>query len=171
MITAPPGWYPQPDGRRRYWDGKDWTESTAPGTGVVAREAQATEPNRYAASRVPREQIAHDLAIAYINNRYGAKVEGEFSVSADQDWSGDSPRLSDVNGSGEVRTKTLPRVSKIRVEEVVVKTGGRTLFGLGPERTRTDRVESGEFEVDHVFLNMIRDYYEAYGRFIELLAK
>lgn len=23
--AAPPGWYPTPDGRRRYWDGRQWT--------------------------------------------------------------------------------------------------------------------------------------------------
>lgn len=23
--TPPPGWYPQTDGRLRYWDGRDWT--------------------------------------------------------------------------------------------------------------------------------------------------
>lgn len=27
------------------------------------------------------EQIAHDLAMAYINNRYGAEVTGSFDVS------------------------------------------------------------------------------------------
>jgi hypothetical protein len=28
--TTGPGWYPQPDGSQRYWDGKAWTEHTAP---------------------------------------------------------------------------------------------------------------------------------------------
>lgn len=30
MSNAAPGWYPQPDGTQRYWDGKGWTEHTAP---------------------------------------------------------------------------------------------------------------------------------------------
>lgn len=25
-----PGWYPQPDGSQRYWDGRTWTEGPAP---------------------------------------------------------------------------------------------------------------------------------------------
>lgn len=25
-----PGWYRQPDGTQRYWDGRAWTEHTAP---------------------------------------------------------------------------------------------------------------------------------------------
>ena len=30
---------------------------------------------------VTNEQLAHDLAIAYLGNRYGADVAGRFSVS------------------------------------------------------------------------------------------
>ncbi len=31
MSTTPAGWYPQEDGRQRYWDGTQWTEHFAPG--------------------------------------------------------------------------------------------------------------------------------------------
>lgn len=31
MSTSPAGWYPQEDGRQRYWDGQQWTEHFAPG--------------------------------------------------------------------------------------------------------------------------------------------
>ncbi|MEO3938574.1 DUF4352 domain-containing protein [Dermatophilaceae bacterium Soc4.6] len=30
--NAAPGWYPQPDGQQRYWDGRQWTEHLAPGS-------------------------------------------------------------------------------------------------------------------------------------------
>jgi len=30
-MSTPAGWYPQPDGQQRYWDGEAWTESFAPG--------------------------------------------------------------------------------------------------------------------------------------------
>jgi hypothetical protein len=30
-MSTPAGWYPQPDGRQRWWDGYQWTESFAPG--------------------------------------------------------------------------------------------------------------------------------------------
>lgn len=36
MSTTPAGWHPQPDGRRRYWDGQQWTEHFAPGTTQAA---------------------------------------------------------------------------------------------------------------------------------------
>jgi hypothetical protein len=31
MTNSPSGWYPQDDGRQRYWDGQKWTEHFAPG--------------------------------------------------------------------------------------------------------------------------------------------
>jgi Domain of unknown function (DUF4429)/Protein of unknown function (DUF2510) len=34
-MSSPAGWYPQPDGRQRYWDGELWTEHFAPGSGVA----------------------------------------------------------------------------------------------------------------------------------------
>lgn len=102
-----------------------------------------------------KDQIAHDLAMAYINNRYGAEVKGEFSVST---WE------KDVSGSGQVETERLPHVNRIR--KVRVGTGERHLFGL---RERATWVASG-FEVDPVFANMIDDYYDARERFLTLLA-
>ena len=30
MSNAPAGWYPQDDGRQRYWDGQQWTDHFAP---------------------------------------------------------------------------------------------------------------------------------------------
>lgn len=101
-----------------------------------------------------KDQIAHDLAIAYINNRYGAEVSGEFSVST---WE------RDVTGSGQVETERLPDVNEIR--RVRVGTGERHFFGL---RERKTWAESG-YEVDPVFANMIDDYYDAHARFLALL--
>jgi Protein of unknown function (DUF2510)/PASTA domain len=31
IMTSQAGWYPQPDGQQRYWDGESWTENFAPG--------------------------------------------------------------------------------------------------------------------------------------------
>ncbi len=105
-------------------------------------------------SLTTKDQIAHDLAMAYINNRYGPEVKGEFSVST---WE------KDVSGSGQVETMRLPDVNQIR--SVKVGTGERHLFGL---RERKTWIASG-FEVDDIFTNMIEDYYEARERFLELL--
>jgi hypothetical protein len=34
-MSSPAGWYPQPDGQQRYWDGHQWTEDFAPGAAPV----------------------------------------------------------------------------------------------------------------------------------------
>jgi Domain of unknown function (DUF4352)/Protein of unknown function (DUF2510) len=35
QTGTPAGWYPQPDGQQRYWDGSKWTDSYAPAAAVV----------------------------------------------------------------------------------------------------------------------------------------
>lgn len=48
-MSNPAGWYPQPDGRQRYWDGELWTEHFAPGVPAettalpLLKTEQATE--------------------------------------------------------------------------------------------------------------------------------
>lgn len=36
VVQTPAGWYDQPDGSKRYWDGNEWTESSIPGPAPVA---------------------------------------------------------------------------------------------------------------------------------------
>jgi len=50
-MSTPAGWYPQPDGRQRYWNGQRWTENFAPGaappvTTPVTTPATVGEPAR-----------------------------------------------------------------------------------------------------------------------------
>lgn len=54
MSQTPAGWYPQADGRQRYWDGQQWTEHFAPAQGTVPAPAPAAAPKRawYAKKRV-----------------------------------------------------------------------------------------------------------------------
>lgn len=101
---------------------------------------------------IKKEQIAHDLAMAYINNRYGAEVSGEFDTSEGSD-------------GGSVYTERLPHVDKIRKRSV--GTGEKYFFGL---LERSTLVDDG-YEVDPVFELMIDDYFAAFRRFMELLSK
>ena len=101
------------------------------------------------------EQVAHDLALAYVINRYGAEVTGELNVST---YDGD------VSGSGAVKTERLPGVDEARM--VRVQTGEKRLFGLVDKK---ELVDSGERTVDAVFIKMVDDYRSAYARFLELL--
>lgn len=100
------------------------------------------------------EQLAHDLAIVYLNNRYGSDVSGEFTVSTFDD---------DVTGSGSVETERLPGVNKVLIEHVPT---GEKRFGLF---NKTVPVERG-YEVDSTFLEIIEDYFLARNRFYELLS-
>ncbi len=43
MSQAPAGWYPQPDGTQRYWDGATWTNHISTGVGADAADAPAPE--------------------------------------------------------------------------------------------------------------------------------
>jgi len=46
-MSNPAGWYPQPDGQQRYWDGQHWTEDFAPGAATqVTTPATGGEPAR-----------------------------------------------------------------------------------------------------------------------------
>ena len=44
---------------------------------------------------IAKEQIAHDLTMIYLSNRYGANIKGDFSVS-------------DGYGSGEIESEHFP---------------------------------------------------------------
>ncbi|MGN7227402.1 hypothetical protein ACTHQW_13780 [Dietzia maris] len=112
---------------------------------------------------IPKEQVAHDLAIVYLNNKYGVRVTGSFSINSSTDTMSDAVR--EVTGDGSVTTEYLPDVDE--PETVWVGTGERWFWGRGPEKKR--RVPTGNFVVDPHFRSMAQDYYKAYSRFLELL--
>ena len=63
MSTSPAGWYPQEDGRLRYWDGQQWTEHFAPGqapspTGAPAPTGAPTHTVPETAPMAPSSQAA-----------------------------------------------------------------------------------------------------------------
>src|SRR5687768_11371600 len=109
------------------------------------------------------DQIAHDLAIAYINNRYGVEVTGSFSVDSTRNYDNDTVR--EVSGEGDVTTERLPGIFDPHM--VSVGTGKRHFFGVGPEKMRME--PTAEFAVDRIFRNMIADYRHAYERFLQVL--
>jgi host cell surface-exposed lipoprotein/uncharacterized protein DUF2510 len=57
-MSTPAGWYPQEDGRQRYWDGSQWTEHFAPGavTDDRAHGATAASPQIAAVAQAPVAQ-------------------------------------------------------------------------------------------------------------------
>lgn len=112
---------------------------------------------------IPKEQVAHDLAIAYINNKYGVDVTGDFDVRSSGGGSfSDSDRITDVYGSGSVSTQHFPAVDEPKM--IKVGTGQKGFLGIEKKQP----VQSG-YLVDDIFRDMIKDYYAAYSRFLEIL--
>ena len=98
-----------------------------------------------------KEQLAHELAMVYMNNKYGIHVSGSLYTN-------------DGYGEGNIDTKHFPNVS----EAMYTKVGtGKTGF-LGIEKKM--KVQNGH-EVDPIFSEMVENYYGAYHKFLELLSK
>lgn len=105
---------------------------------------------------IPKEQIAHDLAMVYLNNRYGADVVGDFNVYGDRD---------SVTGNGEVETKRMVDVDEVKYEKY--KTGNKKKFG--PFKFDEKSWRENGYEVDDIFYSMIIDYKKAYEKFLKLI--
>lgn len=169
-MGAEPGWYEDAKDPLylRYWDGVAWTDDYAPRAHLHQTKSPDSQPrgdtsHGGVSQGVPREQVAHGIAMAYINNRYSAEVTGEFSVSSST--SSEVDAVNDVTGQGSVQTKKHPGLHD--PEMVRVGTGQRHFLGMGPEKTQL--VPTGKYEVDRVLKDMIDEYYTAYWRILDLL--
>lgn len=131
--------------RARVWS--DVTQPTPTRYGVAMTDGH----------RVSLEMLAHDLAMVYLNNRYGPEVSGDLDESS----TGDSTSLE-----ATVSTYRLPGVG-VKVTKRV-PTGEKMLFGL---MDRKKLVDTDEFQVDATFRRMMDDYEDAYGRFLQLLSE
>ena len=107
---------------------------------------------------ISKEQIAHDLSIVYLTNRYGSEVVGRFDVLGDRE---------SVSGYGSVETKRMPDVDEEYI--VKVKTGNKKKFGPINYNEKVKVVDG--YKVDSIFTKMIGDYKDAYARIIELLSE
>ena len=98
---------------------------------------------------ISKEQIAHDLTIVYLNNRYGINVEGDISVS-------------DGDGHGDITTKTFPDISEIKYKKV--GTGEKGFLGI----EKKIKVEDG-YKADSIIDDMIEEYYQVFSRILSRL--
>ena len=98
---------------------------------------------------ISKEQIAHDLTIVYLNNRYGIDVGGYISVS-------------DGDGRGDVSTEKFPDISEINYKKV--GTGERGFLGI----EKKVKVEDG-YKADSIIDDMIEEYYQVFSRILSRL--
>ncbi|MBE6607030.1 MAG: hypothetical protein E7633_00540 [Ruminococcaceae bacterium] len=98
---------------------------------------------------ISKEQIAHDLTIVYLNNRYGIDVEGYISIS-------------DGDGHGDVSTEKFPDISETNYKKV--GTGERGFLGI----EKKVKVEDG-YKADSIINDMIEEYYQVFSRILSRL--
>jgi hypothetical protein len=78
---------------------------------------------------ISKEQIAHELTMMYLYNRYGVDVSGNFTVT-----SYDENR---VGGSGSVETNHIPSTKEPK--NTKVGTGQKGFFGIESTTSSTTR--------------------------------
>lgn len=100
---------------------------------------------------ISKEQIAHDLTLVYLNNRYGINVDGSFHVS-------------DGDGSGRIDTERFPPAFEINYAKV--GTGERGFLGF----EKKVWVKDG-YAADGIIDEIIQEYYQTYNRILSRLDK
>lgn len=105
---------------------------------------------------ISKDQIAHNLAIIYMQNRFGVDVNGDFDLSSYDN--------SSISGSGKVETIHLPSTNTTK--SIKVGTGQKNLLGFEKKKL----IQEG-YLVDDIFAEMINEYYNAYNKFLNLLEK
>ena len=95
---------------------------------------------------ISKEQIAHDLTIVYLNNRYGINVEGYFSR----------------DGDGDITTKKFPDIFEIKYKKI--STGEKGFLGI----EKKVKVEDG-YKADGIIDKMIEEYHKVFSRILTRL--
>lgn len=95
---------------------------------------------------INKEQIAHDLTIIYLNNRYGINVKGSLSIS-------------EGKGYGDITTEKFPDCSEIRYKKI--GTGEKGFLGIEKKKS----VEDG-YKSDYIIDGLIEEYYQIYSRIL-----
>ena len=98
---------------------------------------------------ITKEQIAHDLTMLYLNNRYGVNIEGHFSIL-------------DGDGHGDVVTEKFPSALEIKYKKI--GTGEKNLLGF----EKKTKIEDG-FVIDDILDDLVSEYYQIYNRILTRL--
>lgn len=102
---------------------------------------------------ISKEQIAHELTIIYLTNKYGIDVRGDINIMTID---------RDVTGGGIIETVKMPDLDEIKIRKV--KTSEKNIFGFA----KSTNINDG-YEVDTIFKNMVSDYTQAYQRVLIIL--
>jgi hypothetical protein len=142
MSTSPAGWYPQDDGRQRYWDGQEWTEHFSAGQGQPPSGAPAPAPMGHAARVAPGKSQRPWFKKKRVLIPAGLVVLGIFGAATS--GGGDTaPASAETNSSAAAATPApLPKASakSAAPKAAPAKTAAKPASQLGK------RVRDGKFE-------------------------
>ena len=80
MTQSPAGWYPQPDGSQRYWDGAAWTEHTAPGVQQPAPPGYGGPYGAQPGYAVSPKNPAISLLVSFFVPGVGSMINGDVTT-------------------------------------------------------------------------------------------
>jgi len=127
-MSTPAGWYPQPDGQQRYWDGQQWSEEFAPGTGTatpVTTPATGGEPTRF---RFTKKHIIGYAATALVALVIGAAAASSANSTTDAGLASDrlpvpaATVTATITGPATTVTVAGPTVTKTVTKQAPAKT-------------------------------------------------
>lgn len=98
---------------------------------------------------IDKEQIAHDLTMVYMRNRYGIDVAGSFSFSENENH-------------GQVSTEHLPSPEEADLVPVITKE--KKFF-----KRKTIETIQKDYKIDSVIADMTKTYLDVYKKFYDRL--
>ncbi|HET7303579.1 MAG TPA: DUF4352 domain-containing protein [Segeticoccus sp.] len=134
MSQTPAGWYPQPDGQQRYWDGEKWTEHVAPGAPMspppsAPGDGKGTKDKRnWFIRHKIMTGLAAVVAIAIIWSAIGAGGDDTTTSASASEQTSQSEQKAD--GSGDKKASDVEPAADEKEK----------LAGIG------DKVRDGKFE-------------------------
>ena len=134
MSQSPAGWYPQADGRQRYWDGQQWTEQFAPGQDGPApmgqpAAAKVGEPKRawYTKKRVliPSALIALFVLIGALDGGGDDATKDIASVAAESSGPATPAAAATPAAGASPTSSSKPAASKPAAPKTPELTSGQ----------------------------------------------
>ena len=125
-MSTPAGWYPQPDGQQRYWDGEQWTEDFEAGAGTPV--TTAATGGQQARLRFKKKHVIGYTATALVALAIGAASAGGTNSRTNAGPASDTlpvPALtvtSTIPGPATTTTVPGPNVTKTVTQQAPAKT-------------------------------------------------
>lgn len=144
MANTPAGWFPQEDGRQRYWDGEKWTEHFAPGDQHRGASPEA------AAADVPPAQSPDRPWFKKKRFIIPAGVVGLVMVASALGGGGDDPTTPAAAPVTSASESATPAASSPAVAESTAPAPAASRPSAAPAQDKTlkygSKVRDGKFE-------------------------